>query len=112
MDPLSISVAIITLFQETYLLISYVYRTVDSASHSDSEREDVAASMRWELLMLESFGRWFTKANGSVTDDSMLDEVKCPYEQPLIETSADTVGPAALAERNTVHIKKTSNRFR
>ena len=80
MDPLSISVAIITLFQETYLLISYVYKTVDSASDSDSEREDVVASMRWELLMLESFGRWFTRANGTVTDDSMLDEVKCPHE--------------------------------
>ena len=79
MDPLSISVAIITLFQETYLLIRYVYKTVESASNSDSEREDVVASMRWELLMLESFGRWFTKINGIVTNDSMLDEVKCAY---------------------------------
>ena len=103
MDPLSISMAIITLFQETYLLISYVYRTVDSASQSDSEREDVAASMRWELLMLESFGRWFTRSNGIVTDDSMLDEVKRAYKQPLIEISANSAGLAALAERNTVH---------
>ena len=82
MDLLSISVAIITLFQETYLLISYGYKTVDSTSSSDSEREDVPASMRWEFPMLEPFGRCFTRANGTLTDESMLDEVKLPMSNP------------------------------
>lgn len=79
MDPLSLSLGIITLFQETYLLVNYVYKIVNSAKDSDEEREDIASSMRWELLMLESFGRWFTRANGVVTDDIMLDEVRHAY---------------------------------
>lgn len=85
MDPLSISVAIITLFQETYLLVTYVYKAVNSATGSDEEREDVVASMRWELLTLESFGRWFTKANRIVTGNSMLDEVNQVHQRFLHE---------------------------
>lgn len=76
MDPLSLSLSIITLFQETYLLVRFVYKTVNSAKEADEQREEIASSMRGELLMLESFGRWFTRAGGVVTDDSMLNEVE------------------------------------
>ena len=76
MDPFSLSVGIITIFQETYLLVRFVYKTVNSAKEADEQREEISSSMRWELLMLESFGRWFTRASGVMTDDSVLDEVQ------------------------------------
>ena len=60
---------------------------MNSAKEADEQREEIASSMRWELLMLESFGRWFTRASGVVTDDSMLDEVKHSYRHSYLQVS-------------------------
>ena len=113
MDPFSLFVGIGTLFQETYLLVNYVYKTVSSAKESDEEREDIAASMRWELLMLESFGRWFTRADGDLTEDSMLDEVGyLSTDRPaFLSFQADICNRVALATRNTICTEEIKKRF-
>lgn len=113
MDPFSLIVGIGTLIQETYLLVNYVYKTVNLAKDSDKEREDVAASMRWELLMLESFGRWFVKANGVLTNDPMLDQVRYIFDDtPSLNFKADVMNHSALAARNILYTKEVEKRFR
>ena len=74
-DPFSLSVGIITLFKETYLIAAFVCKTLHSVKHSEKERREVASNMRWELLTLRSFGRYFTKINGTIMGDIALDEV-------------------------------------
>ena len=91
MDPLSVCLGVITLFQETYLLVKYVHKTVSTAKDSDEDREDVAARMRWEILVLESFGRCFTQVNGSLTDDSMLGDVRISAEYNVPKSRADVL---------------------
>jgi hypothetical protein len=74
-DPFSLTVGIITLFKETYLVANYIYKAVNSAKNSEEERKDVASKMRWELLVLQSFGRYFSRAHGVIVRDVGLDEV-------------------------------------
>ena len=77
-DPFSIALGIggvFTLFKETFLVANYIYKTVNSAKNCDEERRAIAASMRWELLVLQSFGKIFQRANGTVIDDSGIDQV-------------------------------------
>jgi hypothetical protein len=74
-DPFSLSVGIITLFKETYLVATFIYQTVNSAKNSVEDRKDVISKMRWELLLLRSFGRYFSRTNGIVVNDAQLDEV-------------------------------------
>lgn len=77
-DPFSIAVGIggvFTLFKETFLIANFIYNTINSAKNYDEEREAIAASMRWELLVLQSFGRIFQRVNGTVIDDGDIDQV-------------------------------------
>lgn len=74
-DPFSLTVGIITLFKETYLVANYIYKTVNSAKNSEEERKDIPSKMRWELLVLQSFERYFSRAHGVIVRDIELDEV-------------------------------------
>lgn len=56
-------------------MASYIYNTINSAKHSEEERKDVASKMRWEVLVLQSFGRYFSRNNGVVIKDAVLDQV-------------------------------------
>ena len=84
---------VVTLVKETYLIASFIYKTINSSRRSEDERKEVVSQMRWELLVLQSFGRYFTRANGKVVGDVELDEVtfhhdiKASYES-LLTTSA------------------------
>lgn len=77
-DPistLSLAVSIIDAFKETYLLGKYVYRTVHSAMNHKAERQEIENDFHFELLKLQTFGRWFQKAHGIITNDAELDQV-------------------------------------
>lgn len=61
-DPIStfsLAVSIIDAFKETYLLGKYVYRTVHSAMNHKAERQEIENDFHFELLKLQTFGRWF-----------------------------------------------------
>jgi len=58
--PFSLSVGIITLFKETYLVANYIHKTVNSAKHNEEKQKEIASKIRWELLVFQSFGRYFS----------------------------------------------------
>lgn len=102
-DPFSLSVGIITLFKETYLIAAFIYKTLRSAKHSEKERGEIASNMRSELLILQSFGRHFTKINGTIVGDIALDEVShvaCNYNSFIERSPVDQVHHIAVAPRD------------
>ena len=74
MDPLSLTLGLITAFKEVYLLSRCVYRACESARASDEERWKLRRDLRYELIYVQSFGRFYLK-NNNVASDARLDDV-------------------------------------
>lgn len=75
MDPLSLTLGLVTAFKEVYLISKFIYHTMASARHSDTERESLRKEFRLEFLYVQSFGRYFLKGKG-ILDDAELDPVR------------------------------------
>ena len=75
MAELGLAISIIDAFKETYLIGKFIYKSVQSAIDEKSERQEIEDNLHFELLKLQSFGRWFQKTRGSITDDSEIDKV-------------------------------------
>lgn len=111
MDPFSLTVGIVQLSKETYLVANYIYKTLISARNSEEERRDVVAQIRRELLFFQSFGRYFADPRGIVVDDVDLNEVLfCPTSQFTVQRLL-IVCIAALVGRNPGYIGANENRF-
>ncbi|TVY88583.1 hypothetical protein LAWI1_G008339 [Lachnellula willkommii] len=72
MDPFSLTVGLITVFKEVYLLSRCVYDACRSARASDEEREKLRHDLRYDLLRIRSFGRYYLK-NKEIFGDKGLD---------------------------------------
>ena len=78
MDPataIGLATAVIDIFKDTYLVSKWVYKTINSGRNYESERKEVADDFHYELLLLQSFGRWFQKRKGTIIYDHELDKV-------------------------------------
>ena len=74
-DPFSITVGIISICKETYTIGKYIYDTVQAAKQSDIERKRAGEDISHELVILATFERWFSKADGNLVDDELINEV-------------------------------------
>lgn len=82
-DPFSITVGVIAICHEAYAVGKYIYDTVQSAKQCDLERKRVVDDIRHELVILSAFERWFSKAEGNLVDDELINEVGlCPVRRP------------------------------
>ena len=78
MDPVSaigLACSIVDAFKDIYLIGRFVYRKIDSAVRHKAEVQTITEDFYLELLKLQSFGRWFEKSKGLITDDEDLDRV-------------------------------------
>lgn len=78
MDPVTaigLTAAILDIFKDTYLVGKWIHATVRSAINHDAEKTEVAEEFYFELLKLQSFGRWFEKSRETIMNDSELDRV-------------------------------------
>ena len=75
MDPISLTLSILTIVKETYVVVRFIYGTIKSAKNADAEFENIMSSMRVELLFLRSFLVCFERARGSIIQVRDLDEV-------------------------------------
>lgn len=78
MDPFSLTLGIISVFKDAYLVSRFVYTTLNSGLKHAEERVEIIKDFRHELLLLRSFGRWFVDSKGMVTNDSSLNTVSMP----------------------------------
>ena len=78
--------SILAVVDETCVVANFIYRTVKSARNADAESDNIASSMRVELLFLRSFLAYFERARGSITQVVDLDEVclTCHAQQALV----------------------------
>jgi hypothetical protein len=74
-DPVSLTLALITAFKEVYLLSRCIYRACESAKASEEERAKLRQDLRFELIYIQSFGRYYLKSK-SIADDDRLDKVR------------------------------------
>jgi len=73
-DPFSITIGLITVFKEVYLLSHCIYKACESAKASEEEREKLRQDLRFELLYIQSFGRYYLNTK-SIANDERLDKV-------------------------------------
>ncbi|KAI9663737.1 MAG: hypothetical protein M1821_007227 [Bathelium mastoideum] len=76
MDPVSaigLACNVVDAIKDIYLVGKFVYRKIDSAMHHKEEAQAITEDFYLELLKLQSFGRWFEKSKGMITDDEELD---------------------------------------
>ena len=79
MDPASaigLAAAVIDIFKDTFLVGKWVYKTINSGLNHEIESKEVADDFHYELLLLQSFGRWFQKRKGTFTHEADLDKVR------------------------------------
>lgn len=81
MEPVSTVIAVVEAFKEVYLLAKFVYETAQSASHFQEEEKSLVAEFEIELLHLRSFWTIFTKADGSLIEDNILNQVSLDYSR-------------------------------
>ncbi len=70
-DPISvagISLAMVTILEDVYLVARFIYRSIDSAKHSEVEREELREEFEYEVLFLESFGRLYFSKGGFIDE--------------------------------------------
>lgn len=73
-DPLSLTLSLLTAFKEVYLISRCIYRACETAKASDEERTRLRKDIRFELLYLQSFGRYYLKNDGAA-NSTKLDAV-------------------------------------
>lgn len=98
MDPLSLTLSLITAFKEVYLVSKFIYHTMASARHSDTERESLRKEFRFEFLFVQSFGQYFLKGKGLVNNadqDPSWMEVICDIFERLRMVCSDYARIAA-----------------
>lgn len=111
MDPFSLTVGIVQLSKETYLVANFIYKTLNSAKHSEEERKDALAQIRRELLFFQSFGRYFADPSSLVAGDVDLNEVhSCPIIECKVQCSL-TICIIALAGRDSGYSGAIEGRF-
>lgn len=81
MEPVSSVIAVVEAFKEVYLLTKFVYESAKSASHFQEEEKSLVAEFEIELLHLRSFWTIFTRADGSLIEDNVLNQVSCAYSE-------------------------------
>lgn len=75
MEPVSTVVTVVEAFKEVYLLARFVYKTAQSASHFKEEERSLLEEFEGELLHLRSFWVIFTRADGKLIEDNILNQV-------------------------------------
>lgn len=88
MEPVSTVVAVVEAFKEVYLLTKFVYESAKSASHFQEEEKSLVAEFEIELLHLRSFWTIFIRADGSLIEDNILNQVSCAYSGLQISNTA------------------------
>jgi len=78
MDPASLSIAVVALFKDVYLVAKYIRRKVKSAKQHRYEQSLLLAEFRIEILHLKSFWKLFTGKDGNLVDDHLLNNVSLP----------------------------------
>lgn len=91
MDPLSLTLGLITAFKEVYALSRCIYRACESARASDEEREHLRKILRFELLSVQSFGRRYLKKE-IIIGDAGLDVVSLLCFPEPVMWKADRLG--------------------
>jgi hypothetical protein len=66
---------IVNAFKDVYALGKAIYKFADSVAHHEAERKESTEEWYLALLKLQSFGRWFERSKGLITDDPDLDAV-------------------------------------
>jgi hypothetical protein len=87
MDPMSLSLGIIAIVQDTYLVGKFVYTTIQSAIQNEAERKEISENFQHEMLLLRAFVCWFVGSGGILINDETIDKEinrvptprRCPY---------------------------------
>jgi len=75
MDGASLGLAVIAAFKDVYLVAKFVRKTIQSAKHYQNEQASIVSEFEIEILHLRSFWKIFTRKDGNLVDDDLLNNV-------------------------------------
>ena len=68
MEPISLSLSVLTAFKEAYLLSKFVYNTLALVNNHKMEQQDLQFDFYHEFENTRSFGRLFLQRQGQAKD--------------------------------------------
>lgn len=75
MDGASLGLAVVAAFKDVYLVAKYIRKTIRSAKHYQTEQTSLLSEFKIEILHLRSFWKLFTRKDGNLVDDDILNNV-------------------------------------
>jgi hypothetical protein len=80
MDGASLGLAVVAAFKDVYLVAKFIRKTVRSAKHYQIEQTSILSEFKIEILHLRSFWKIFTRKDGNLVDDDMLNNVSLGFK--------------------------------